>query len=803
MPCGLKWIALGVAIFGVAGSPASGQVVGRVVHVGFPTSYGDSVRTGGWAPVIVDLSLRGADHFNGYLRVAQRDKDGDLPYDQVKVLLQADSSPQRRYVLYCVVGPAADSGGLIRIEVLNEDGEAVRVASEGDPSLSDALMPAQMPERLQDDSRLILSLSNGAVGKIAFLEGEDQKDKFDGLIRVAHLRPEDLPDRWVGLDAVDGIVWDGATATDLTGNQIEALSTWVRHGGKLLIAAAKTTDTLMQEERLAALLPVKVTSVANQKTLTQLTAKLFNAGPGAFEGYKQPIPTALCEAKQGASVLVLEDDGDAVLAARHFFGRGVVTFVGAELSDLMQETGLSPIEFFKRTLQLRQLRSGVDTPPNVAPLFPYLEQTTGFRRSTGLYLLAALLFSIVYVGVSTFGSWAFLRSRSWTRHAWSAFAVVAGGAAVLSLVAVQAMRGVGQSLQQLTIVDAQVGQSEAMATAYFGLKTAIHSFPDVWMPADYTAEEKPGSSACCLKPLPSGNQSRSASDGYTDPSRYRMVPASAALESVPVRATLKQFEGRWFGQLRQTVDAKIIVEPNTDDSIQRSMMVIAEGSSVTNNLGVALRDCILVQPLQDPCQAGLVNIGPRSSKDAIVQVLIHPVGTIEAGETIDLAGRVWSSPSGLGRLSIEEMLDRRLGQNQVNWGKKFVTNNPFGGAGKEVADFNLADYQDALLMMTMLSELDPRNLPQSFSPGGCDISRRHCRQLDVSDMITKERFMLIGFADDQGPVTLCTRTGSAAYKPLLPDQPHTMYRFVIPVSGHGGADSEGQNRTTRARANKL
>lgn len=74
------------------------------------------------------------------------------------------------------------------------------------------------------------------------------------------------------------------------------------------------------------------------------------------------------------------------------------------------------------------------------------------------------------------------------------------------------------------------------------------------------------------------------------------------------------------------------------------------------------------------------------------------------------------------------------------------------------------------------------NLATDFNAAEVDFWRRPCRQLDRCDQLTTDRMMLIGFATDQGPVTLCTRTGNRSFKPLRAERAYTVYRFSIPVA---------------------
>ncbi|MCP4246781.1 MAG: hypothetical protein GY778_07005 [bacterium] len=778
---------------GLASAPALGRVLGRVVHVGFPSLRGHVVRPGAWVPVAVELSLEGQDSFEGSLRVEQPDQDGDLVYDEVPVQLHGVAA-SRRYVLYCLAQPTTGRPTSFEIELLDATGAVVEVVADGE--LARSMRPGQPPQRLSDRAYLILSLTSGQKGSLAYLTTPDQQDKFDREMHVAHLEPDELPDRWHGLEMVDCIVWDRADATELTGPQLEALTTWVRQGGVLMMAAARTADTLAASKQLAPMLPVDIGRAISTEKLPTLRGKLLGARPperpeaedddpdqSRLEDeeldnyYPEPLPVVPCATAVGAETVLFEKELDATIIARRRLGRGVVVFVGAELAHLMKADGIRPVEFYKATLQLRGPRgAGAELSPPSANLFTTLSGTVGFRRSTGLYLLGALLFSMVYVGGATFGSWAFLRARGWTRHAWSTFALVAGGAAVLSLMAVQTMRGVGRSLQQLTVVDNVVGTTAATATAYFGIKTGTHTELDLWLPSDYAQETEPGRTDCYLKPMPPGDDLQAGGGGYADPTRNRVLPGSAEVRGVPVRATLKQFEGRWSGHLRRTVDGDITIESGRDDSVDQSAGVITPTSTITNNLGTALTNCYLIQPVGNAFQ-GTVWI-PRGSDAFEGRILVHQLGDIADGEQIAVADRVYLDREvGFGQLSIDQWRQFTLRRRHKEWGEQVRGTLFASGAG---GDLRLEQYQQALLLLSTLSEFDPGTQKTTFG-SGYDFRSRHCRQLDLSDALTTDHVLLVGFATNQGPVVPKTRRVGGQYQELRATEAKTMYRFLIPV----------------------
>ena len=71
-------------------------------------------------------------------------------------------------------------------------------------------------------------------------------------------------------------------------------------------------------------------------------------------------------------------------------------------------------------------------------------------------------------------------------------------------------------------------------------------------------------------------------------------------------------------------------------------------------------------------------------------------------------------------------------------------------------------------------------------------SRDRLRQLDLREQLRPGCVILIGFAEDPGPIRLFRREGDRKYSPLEPDprKSWTMYRIRIPVMLHDGPIEE-------------
>lgn len=799
---------------------ADAAVVGDIVSVGFRAGIdgaggGAVVRVGNWAPVVVQLSLENQGSFQGYLRVQQVDSDGDYCFDEWPCALQAESGAQR-FHLYIPV--AAGPCG-IKVTVLNSERDVIEVISGGRPvrQLTPPVPLQTIPAR--DDLILVVAPLGRMMGSVNALTHSDVAARRRSPINVAHIAPSALPPRWIGLEMVDYIVWDEADATrlSLTAEQLEALIEWVRQGGHLLLASAKSASSLAESDLLGPLLPVDIGDVVSVNHLPELRRGLLRpvGDPTLPVGYKEAIPVVQCTLRKDRAVWSMlserlepdagevdeEDEGhlagtawSELISARRV-GRGQIIFVAAALSDLLRLDNASPAEFYTKVLALREEPLGYEDVSRQTALFPPVQETVGFSEFGSAFMVLAFLFALVYLGLSTFGVWGFLRSRGWMQHNWLAFAAFAVAASFVSVVAVQFIRGVGQKLHQLAIVDMEAGAAEAEVTCYFGLKTGTHSLVDVWLPSDYPAQTEPTESPCFLRPISEyHDQFGTTESRYTDPAKYQLRPATAAVLDVPIRATVKRFEGRWRGlykgglgglqaNLRIQRDQKFVQQTRTGEEKTVEADVVSPGSTITSNLGVELDPCYLIHSSTSAVQLPeFIEGAPRGSSSELVRTYVHRIrGGIADGETIKVADRIYVDDAGVPVSVWEWSKDATLHARHTQWSKRLGPQiglgQPRGGRNEEPIRER---YQSALLLLTTLREFDPTVLQGPFSVG-TDLLEDRCRHLDFSDVLTEHTALLIGFAEDPGPVTLCTRTGGGKYRPVTPSRAWTMYRIVIPV----------------------
>ncbi len=746
---------------------AEAKVIAEIVRVGFPSVGGihqgrDLARSGAWTPIEVDLRIEGQPSLEGWLRLSAADKDGDLCVDRQRVQLLAEQTNTRRYTLYTLAGHQAN----FTIELIDDNNNRIQVETRGAASWE--IEPAMRPETLHDNDYLVLSVSSETAGKIVDLQ--DISDiQTSRPVLVAHMAPFDLPTLWLGLEAVDAIVWDDADPADLSIPQTKALIEWTRQGGTLVISSTDRTVELTKSA-FAELLPVRLGDVAVVDELPK-TLRLM----GSSTSFPAPVPVVACTLKEGAVAVVSDpvNGVDVPIVSRHLFGRGRVSFVAAKMRQVFRDENANVKQFFIRVLELREEKSTGGGTMRV--LFSEMDKWVGFSQVGALYLALALVFVAGYVLVSTFGSWAFLRQKKWTKHSWSTFAVLAGACCFLSVIGVQSVRGVGRKLLQLSVVDAQAGSSAAQATSYYGLKTSVFGKLDVWLPQDYPREDDPDLINCMLKPMPPIVTVTSSPKSFIDPARYSVKPSAARILDVPIRGTVKQFEGRWSGYLSGRVLADIRLEQGASES--NADVRVAANSTITNNLGVDIDHAYLVYSASDTHNRnGWVPIPRLRSQDTYV----IPIGRITEGETVMPAQTAYVDKSGVElaykdwsrKLNLDDILQRLSKQ----WGLA-------GGAltGLPEGWRQISRLEAAMFLATMFEEYYPEQRTSGMGQfSEMLFSLAHCRQLEIGGLVDRNNALLIAVTDAPGPAPLCVGSGDD-FERVEPTDAYTMYRIRIPV----------------------
>lgn len=586
----MSWRLLLAVVIGATwtGVAHAQPVQGDVAYVGFRASKtsgtGFVARPGQWVPIQARLTVQGSQLFQGQLKFESADLDGDLvAYRETPVTVTPDAGLKRAWCYGAWLQTPYGMGAAKTLDIISADGVLINRLAVPDLDF------------ISNDTMLLLDISAERLTRLRGvletpgwrpLEPSYGARPYYHNVVVAAMPAPDLPDRWFGLEAVDVVVWDRPNPAAVSNAQLQALMQWVRAGGQLVVGVGQSWPAV-QESALAEIVPLQTRAAGASATvevdrMPQFFSKLVDPRYQQSEErgartFHAPISVATAEARPGAlRAFRTQAPGgpDLDLITVQWVGSGRVIAVAASLRDLMQVplTGA----FYAQLFDVNQLTEkflenegeSLQFALNQSTsLYPDVVRPTSFGGWGSLLVLAAFAFVVAYIGVATLASWWWLKRHALVPLSWTVFAVFAVVASALSLGTVGVLRGVQRGVHAFSLVDLQAGQREARARCYFGYRSPIRRRINLSVPGE-------GSFLRPMTPGPGG------SGAYATPQRYSALANRALLADTPMRATLKQFEGFWEGQLDGSIRAALVADQSSGQ--------ITPGSWIYNDLDVDL-----------------------------------------------------------------------------------------------------------------------------------------------------------------------------------------------------------------------
>ena len=768
---------------------AAQPVQGQVDTLGFQATNASVVRLGQWFPILVSLKSQGSQPFAGELRAEDIDLDGDrVAFTRPQVTVSGEAGPPRTFWCYGVTNSLNELPQ--NIDVVSQDGALV------------LQMPLPPCAQLLCDDLVVLDLSAAKITSLNALQTPSwspgqptagMRPFYRSVVPVTLPRgARDLPDRWWGLEAVNVIIWDQPDPAVLSIPQRDALLEWVRNGGQLIVGVGATWGALSKSD-LAPILPL--TGEGTLRSVQRLD--IFQArmawADRAPPGLREPIPVILADLAPGA-FRTLGDFGPGNepinLITMRLVGSGRVVATAAGLRDLAS-AGADPQKVFAALIDLNPhtkefLEKEVQTAqislfPST-PLYDDIVKQIGFGGQRALRGLTAFLFVGLYVGLATLASWWWLRGRKLTHLSWTVFAAFAVVASALSLATVGALRGFSR-VHSVCVLDTEAGATVARGYCLFGYRSPTRQLVELSLPGDNNF----------LRPLARNPKSTSF---YVTPARYAAIPAKATLADVLMRATLKQVEGYWHGELSGALRAQLTAD--------RATGRLTPTSWIASDLGVDIDGGVLVfidPRLQDGAQSppwrvnGLTRPYELPEEDGgkgdlkyvppAVNILAVPVPRIPAGQRVDTLGhsdyqRVDERLAQWGRQADRKRSDRpdlpTLWADQQAWSGN--TTFPFLGTGLSPALNKL------LLAATRNYHLHNRS--SDFNSVGVPVTSEGLPDLDVTHWLARGQAVLLCWSNAPGPARLY-RNG----RQLETDEGLTFYRVRLPLDYEGVAPRGG------------
>lgn len=406
------------------------------------------------------------------------------------------------------------------------------------------------------------------------------------------IRPADMPDRWMGLDIFDSLVWIDGDPLALSADQANAIVEWVERGGHLVIVfppvgspwdtqhllwplrpdvrAYKWEDVELSDTDSAGGLLAHLTRIQDlavpiarrdgteerMRPYPRLTLNLFE--PLRSDGQTEGVTWSQTDTIPLMEIDATTVDGDsrrmAVVVRKHY-GHGHITGIGIPIND-PQINGLGlpdPEIFWNRVLGFRQDTpddfeidtvvnnktaqfSGRDGPFHLSAPIP---TAINLQRRAGSGLLLAIVVFIAYWVVSGPACFAWLKAKNKTHFSWLAFVGVAAIFTMTSWLGARALRSSEIKPLHLTVLDHVAGGRFHRTTSYFTVALAGYGERVVRVGE---GEDTPNHDTLAPFDAPGANQQT-----FPDHRTYVVRAASPYEIPAPARSTSKQFVSQWLG----------------------------------------------------------------------------------------------------------------------------------------------------------------------------------------------------------------------------------------------------------------
>jgi hypothetical protein len=449
---------------------------------------GGVVKSGAWSVLYVELKSTGED-FAGALEVEVDAGERMQPFFRKPVALVRDTSA-RHWIYFRVPASTYLRGQRFFWRLLDRRGRAV-VASEWQSPRTGASVVVPAQELLVGVFR---APGIAAAGVNALVHPQARIPT-----RVVMITPAWAPDRVIGYDGLDALVWVNPDAAALpTPAQVDALSNYVRQGGHLLVAAGPGWQALGQSF-LADLLPA---ALGGSDTLPDLPAiESFGLPPNSVKN----VILARLEGVHGE--VLLERSGRPVVV-RGRAGLGRVTLVGfdptARLAAPPHEAGeesLAPTPAadtapFWRRFWAAMLDLDVPQPTQdpgsltlvSEALVRPLDDFPGFKPVNFLLVAFFLVLYVVLIGPVDYFVLKHLKKLHWT---WVTFPSVAIGSSLLAFLLLSTGRVTGLLTNSIAIVDASDDSREMAGMTFMTVLSPSQSRYEVGLDPEATGAVTP------------------------------------------------------------------------------------------------------------------------------------------------------------------------------------------------------------------------------------------------------------------------------------------------------------------------
>jgi hypothetical protein len=784
------WRCLRVGILLLLLLPAivRGQVSGQVLSIGF----GNTVRPDCWTPMVVRIVAETTknDYYQIRVRVQDMDRDQAVYARNIAVTGAAEGQTRQQLFATYFMPPPVDSG-LPDAKDANslsdlKDRLKVSVHTASGKWIADLDITTTVtnidPAGSQNTG---FHQTRGAKLVIAVAERSTPiyRDTTQSLLGVMEdvnmvvVRARDLPEKILGYEAADAVVWFDADPNELkTGGdeRFRALQDYVRRGGMMVICQPFDWQRILAFDDM---LPVsKIEGIGEKEDLMPLR-RLARSRisddmrvPDPFSNVKTPYRFARAVARPNAVVdewitwATPEDITPYIV--RMPYGLGSVTWVAQDLGDpSLVKSRHGWVNVWEHIFDWRNepFLATSSTPESEALRWYAQAQVMDVGKSlfgasmmdlqskSAWLITLAIMFFIGYWVLAGPGVYAWLATRKRAHWSWFAYGFTAVVATGLTLLIVKLVLRGPPELRHFSVVK-MTPNEPAVVISRFGLYIPRDGMQKIELK---NAEPNAMTSICPL-PIPPAYLTKRPVE-HTGPEYVVPVADEAASVAVPYRSTLKKFQARWVGQLEGSVrgNAKLVRDGKY------------LGGTLTNGTGKLLRNVYIAfnyPETDDGPVGGDWMLYIPTWEDGVILNLERAFN-----DGVDFIG---NERRGDGRFK------GRFDAFDVGWYQYWLGANVRdirGGVMNDTYDDSGSTNPKSLIIMSVFDRLPPMK-----NPGGrqqatrLELLRRGGRMLDVSGALSAGAMIVLAQADGPIPIPMevegdpVTGTGTIFYQFVLP-----------------------------------
>lgn len=757
---------------------------------------GDVARAGDWAGFRIKVRDSATKQRDVLLRITNTDADGDMPTQQRLVT----TNPGRDQSFWVYTRLTFEDFRRRRIEVTvyeaidNETADAV-------PELTHRagrLLGRTEIDPRRGDSGQLRGPTEGLIGLIGTANrplglndyssrntNEAFSSRGQELTSIVHMTLDDIPDRWMGLAAMEAVVWASADISQLRPEYAGAIRGWVERGGHLIVILPTVGQawTTPNANELFSLLPAVI--VDRNETADYVALRPMLTGDIVTPGYpeKGVLHTFRInpQAAGGEALPILNGPDGSCVVVRRLVGAGAVTMIGLDLNNNQLQKFLDADIFWHRVLGRRGNFTPVPKaqtgyigsslkPWNLDADIPGIISVRG-RSALGA-LLGFALFALYWLVVGPPGYFV-LKKKDLHRHAWVAFVA---GSAVFTVIAwggARALRPLKTEANHLTILDHVYGQPVQRARMWANVM--IPRYGDARISVGSPTGTVDGS-LCSISPWETPDDTSGSTGSFPDSRAYPIDTLSPDAMNVPVRSTVKTIQADWAGppvlSMPRPINGDQVGEIRLTPGWELNSGQPLISGTLIHDLPFALRDVHIIIVREQTRVSG----SPTAGQLFVAEVLTF-TGEWKPKEWIDLE---------IQRKTAQET------QRDGTWLQVYMDNTLMAkvqgqyGALADITD-NLSPEQ-RLIAMSFFHQFPAAPPPTTSGeqPPAAVPQRRAMHGMDLSRWFTQPCVIVIGFTDGDGvagksPVPLYVGDAAGGDMEELPTKGLTMVRWVYPL----------------------